>query len=137
MDEVQKILAAVKFCNLATVCDDGRPWNSPVFFVHDGESFYWWSDQKAVHSQNIARDPRVFITVYDSTVSENEAKAAYFQASARLLNASEIDKVTKLYNGRAKFFQLDANVTGGQRRRKSGSTTPARKTGIMLMLGSK
>lgn len=111
---VKDIVGSIKFCNIATVCEDGPPWNTPVFFVYDGElNFYWWSNQKAVHSQNILRDPRVFITVYDSTMPENKAKAAYFQAKAGLLDESEIRRITKLYNKRAKFFQLDENVTGG------------------------
>jgi nitroimidazol reductase NimA-like FMN-containing flavoprotein (pyridoxamine 5'-phosphate oxidase superfamily) len=115
MYEVEKILAGIKFCNLATVCEDGQPWNTPVFFVWDGENFYWWSNRKAVHSQNIARNPRIFITVYDSTLPEDQAKAAYFQASAKMLeDKDEILNATELYNQRAKSFQLDAKVTGGE-----------------------
>jgi uncharacterized protein YhbP (UPF0306 family) len=47
---------------LATVGPEG-PWAAALFYVNDAFSLYWLSDPRARHSQNIARHPRVAVTI--------------------------------------------------------------------------
>lgn len=76
-----KILNDVHYMVLATVCEDGSPWNSPVSASLDGGiSFTWGSSPKNTHSQNIRRDGRVFAVVFDSNAPEGQAKVSTCQA---------------------------------------------------------
>lgn len=49
---------------LATVGPDGV-WAAGIFYVNDGFTLYWLSDPKTRHSQNIAYNPQVAVTVHE------------------------------------------------------------------------
>jgi hypothetical protein len=79
----REILAKIHYINLATVNEDGSPWNTPVSASHDGQlNFFWGSSPDNVHSKNIKRDGRVFVTVYDSTVPEGTGEGLYLAGRA-------------------------------------------------------
>ncbi len=62
-----ELLQTIPYLNLAT-CAADRPWSSPVYAAHDGElNFYWSSWKEAIHSVNVARNPKASFTLYDST----------------------------------------------------------------------
>ena len=115
MKKVMQILDSTIFCTLSTVRDDGSPWASPVFFVFDeSHNIYWWTDLESVHSQNIDRDNRVFITVFNPYASEKDAAGVYMQAKARIIkDKKELTNAITLYNKRAKLFQLTEEITTG------------------------
>lgn len=72
------ILKTIHYINLATVCADGSPWNSPVSASFDEHlNFHWGSSSDNVHSQNIRNDARTFVVVYDSTAPEGTGEAVY------------------------------------------------------------
>ncbi|MCS7003287.1 MAG: PPOX class F420-dependent oxidoreductase [Dehalococcoidia bacterium] len=50
---------------LATVRSDGRPHVVPVWFDLDGDDVIIWTDSGSVKARNIARDPRVALSVDD------------------------------------------------------------------------
>lgn len=108
MDKVEKILKSVIYCNLATVCEDGTPWNTPVFFGFDNrKNIYWWSPLRAVHSQNVIRNHQVFITVFDSRAPEGKGEGVYIKATADVLEAeAAVNKAVKIYNNRSKVIKL-------------------------------
>jgi general stress protein 26 len=63
----QTVLRDIHHIPLATVNQDGSPHSSPVFLVFDKDlRGFWASSQGSLHSQNIARDPRVFLSIFDS-----------------------------------------------------------------------
>jgi uncharacterized pyridoxamine 5'-phosphate oxidase family protein len=79
-----KILDQIIYATIATVGEDGQPWNSPVFTAFDGElNFYWTSDKDAQHSQNIRANGKVFLAIYDSTVPQGTGEGVYIMAEAR------------------------------------------------------
>ncbi len=47
---------------LATVGPEG-PWAASLFYVNDAFLLYWLSDPRTRHSQNIARNPHVAVTI--------------------------------------------------------------------------
>jgi len=116
MDTARKILMSAEFCNLATVCDDGSPWNTPVFFVADEDNnLYWWSSLKAIHSQNILRDGRVFITILDPKATQKDGRAVYVQGIGEILkNQKDITEAMLLYNKRSVFVELTKDITAGE-----------------------
>ena len=85
-------LSNIANASLATLGADGHPWNTPVFVAFDAElTFYWSSQSRAVHSQNIARHPHVMLVIFDSRADDDSGHAVYVAATAReLTDAAEI-----------------------------------------------
>ena len=76
-----EVLNGAPYFNVATE-GDGQPWNCPVWAARDNElNLYWSSWIKAVHSENIARNPRTFLTIFDSTRKRgtNNMRCLYLQ----------------------------------------------------------
>jgi hypothetical protein len=79
-----ELLSGPPYFNVATAID-GQPWNSPVWAARDHDlNLYWSSWIKAVHSENIANNPRVFLTLFDSTRERgtNNMRCLYLQCTA-------------------------------------------------------
>ncbi len=96
IDSAVKILKSMKYMTLATVCEDGSPWNSPVAHSPLKELvFYWGSTEDSVHSQNIRRDKRVFVVVYDSTLPEGMGEGVYMKGEAEELD--EVEGLVRMY----------------------------------------
>ena len=90
------ILKDMKYMTIATVCDDGSPWNTPVGPTPSLDLiFRWGSNEESVHSQNIRRDKRVFIVVYDSHAPEGAGEGVYMKGEAEELN--EYEGTLKMY----------------------------------------
>lgn len=80
---IQKLLDTIPVAGLATANPDGSPWATALHFAHDGQYLYWFSSEKVVHSVNIARDPRVSLTLWSSDESEGLA-GVYIQSTAEI-----------------------------------------------------
>lgn len=86
-----ELIRTCPYANIATSFED-KPWNTPVFAVADDElNFYWSSWVKAVHSENLIKNPNVFLTLYDSTRPRgtNNFKCLYLQGIATPVTTSE------------------------------------------------
>ena len=98
---LQSMLKRVPFATIATVCPDGQPWNSPVFARLDEETLelYWVSWLNNQHSQNIARDPRIFVVIYDSRlVPFNKRQGLYMRMQARpLTNRAQLKRIREKF----------------------------------------
>ncbi len=81
--DLDRVLAANRYCVLGTADQAGTPWVTPVFFAPLGpDQLCWVSSPDSRHSRNIADRASIAITVYDSTVPVGQAEAAYFDAEA-------------------------------------------------------
>lgn len=97
------ILNANFYCVLATVCDDGAPWAVPIHFAYDSTYIYWLSHETTIHSRNIERDGRAFITVYDShqgPESPDRRGAVYISTVAQQLSGDEAMAARDIYADR-------------------------------------
>ena len=64
-DLAREILAANRYAVIATATPDGEPWVSPVYFVSQGlDALLWLSRPESQHSQLIAANERVAVTVF-------------------------------------------------------------------------
>jgi hypothetical protein len=92
---------------IATVCPDGRPWNSPVVGRFDADlNLYWVSWRENQHSQNIAYDPRIFVVVYDSHAPEGTGEGLYLRMRARAIDTPrDLKAASKVYD--TSFFAHD------------------------------
>lgn len=78
LQSAANILKTIHYINIATVCADGSPWNTPVSASFDENlNFYWGSSADNVHSQNIRYDARSFVVIYDSTADEGIGEGVY------------------------------------------------------------
>jgi uncharacterized protein YhbP (UPF0306 family) len=109
----EKLLKQSLYLNLSTVCEDGRPWGTPVFFVYDPDrmELYWWSPKNSQHSRNIKLNRRCFITIFDSHDKEGNGDGLYFEARAEeLIKSEEIERGIALYNKKSKAFSLSLGM---------------------------
>lgn len=61
------ILEAVELCSIATVGPSGEGYINTAFFCYTQSlDFYFVSDTGTIHSQNIARSPKIAIAVFDT-----------------------------------------------------------------------
>jgi len=85
-----ELVKAMPYLNLAT-CAADRPWSSPVYAVFDGDlNFYWSSWKEAVHSVNVARNPKASFTIYDSTRARgtNNHRCLYVECTVSTVTES-------------------------------------------------
>jgi hypothetical protein len=61
--ELNAFLAEERTCRVASVGADGRPHNSPLWFVWDGASLWLNSIVKSQRWTDIQRDPRVSVVI--------------------------------------------------------------------------
>ncbi len=94
----RKIMNDIVYITVATVNNDGTPWNSPVFCAYDSKyNFYWISSKNCVHSANIEQNHNVALVIYDSTVPEGEGVGVYVKAKADIVtNRREMEKALGL-----------------------------------------
>ena len=86
MNQVNELFAENILATLATVNADGTPWSTPLHVASDGEYIYWFSKESTVHSQNIARNPRVSLTLFSPDESRGP-KGVYVNGQVELLRA--------------------------------------------------
>jgi hypothetical protein len=67
IDRARELLRDIHHIPIGTVNEDGTPHVSPVFLAFDDTLHgFWASSPGSLHSQNITRDPRIFLNVFDS-----------------------------------------------------------------------
>lgn len=90
----KKLLQDSRHMTLATVCEDGSPWATPLRYVFDGSQLYWDSAETTVHAQNIARDNRVFVSIvnFDDPAG---SRALYLSSRAVILSGEHADLAKK------------------------------------------
>lgn len=112
------IIQLVRYPVLATVSNEGIPWNTPFERVYDEDlNFYLVSDKDNQHSRNIRANGKGFLVIYNSTVKEGGEKGVYLQVEVtEMTDSEEITRVRKLkksdYDGNGEEF-----LEGGSRRR--------------------
>jgi nitroimidazol reductase NimA-like FMN-containing flavoprotein (pyridoxamine 5'-phosphate oxidase superfamily) len=121
----REILENICYMAIAPVSSDGKPWNTPVYFACDeGFNLYWVSAKESYHSANIATNPAIFISIYDSTAPEGSAVGLYIKATARELeDAAQIRKACEcLYRRARRTPPLEAEFMGRSPRRAYRAT---------------
>ena len=82
-DAARRILESNRYAVLATVDPAGEPWATPVWFAHrDLDVLLWVSSPDTRHSQALATEPRLAVTVFDSGVEPGHGTAFYGRGRA-------------------------------------------------------
>jgi general stress protein 26 len=101
----QEVLRDIHHVAVATVNGDGSPHCSPVFMAFaDDLCGYWVSHPGSTHSQNIARDGKVFLAVFDS----REGHSGLFLSGT----ARELGRQSDAQEGLRYLQQLKARFYG-------------------------
>src|SRR5690349_13315806 len=67
---LNECLSSTQYCALGTV-DEKGVWVNPVYFAWDDKfNLYFISQMSSRHMQNIQKDPRVSIAIYNATRSK-------------------------------------------------------------------
>lgn len=101
-NECQQFLSEVVHGALATINEDGSPWVVPlhIFFDQSANAIVWFSHEKANHSANIIREPRVSMTAWGGTPSA----AAYIGGSAYKLEEAKKNDARALVEAKTGSF---------------------------------
>jgi Pyridoxamine 5'-phosphate oxidase len=98
-DIVRDIVDSNLYMVLGTADEDGRPWVSPVYYVADRYTeFYWVSSPEVTHSQNLARRREMSIVIFDSRVQPGSGRAVYMSAVGEEVSNSDIDRGIDIYS---------------------------------------
>ena len=96
-DKARALFEGNNFAHVATIEPDGRPQVSPVWIKHDGDDVIFSTTVGRRKHQNISRDPRVTVCVFDQadpyTYVEVRGTATMTEEGGRAL----IDEFAKKY----------------------------------------
>lgn len=96
-DQIAAILRDAADLTIATNREDGWPQATTVSFVADGVSIYFGTWTQSQKFKNIARDPRVSITVNPTYQTWNAIRGVSLAGRARrVADANEQNRVMKL-----------------------------------------
>jgi len=126
-DEVRTILNDNLVGAIATLNEDGSPWVSPVHIVSDDEAVYWFSKETAQHSVNVARDPRVSLTLFSPDLSRGP-KGIYVNGTVERLDVDATTESKKLLEAKIGFLPPNFVEAAGYRL-KIGELNRGKSTG--------
>jgi hypothetical protein len=122
--DLHDIFLNSKYLTIATVCSDGSPWATPLgWWAFDGGGCIVFDNRAGTtHADNLARDPRCFITIVN--YDHEKSRSAHIKTVARKLSGAEYDDAKKLILDRgldvsddifmAEIGKLDQKMTHGQ-----------------------
>lgn len=112
-EKANEVIETVPHLTIATVTINGRPWNTPVYAVHDSDyNFYWYSDLRSQHSENIGSEKEVFVVIYDSVPEDEDTIGVYMRGKAYRLeekDMAEMGIILDLYCKKAKIAKLETD----------------------------
>lgn len=97
IERARELIRTVRHVPVSTINEDGSPLSSPVFSTLDSTlNLYWASNADAQHSNNIRRDERVFLVLFDSM---EKGGGLYIEARAHeISNVAELDMALMVVN---------------------------------------
>lgn len=126
-DNIRAILDNNLVGAIATINEDGSPWVSPVHIVADGQAVYWFSMEDKQHSLNVARDPRVSLTLFSPDLSHGP-KGIYINGSVEKLDVDGTTEAKKLLEAKIGFLPPNFVETTGYKL-KIGELNRGKSTG--------
>lgn len=97
--EAHRLLDEANFAYVATVMADGSPQTTPVWAERDGDTVLFNTAKGRAKAENLARDPRVAVTVHDPgnpyTYVQIRGRAELIEDGAR----DHIDRLSRKYLG--------------------------------------
>jgi PPOX class probable F420-dependent enzyme len=92
-EEIRKLLDGRNFATVATLNRDGGPQTSVVWIVREGDTVLFSTTAGRQKARNLARDPRVSLTVFDTA---NPYQSVDIRGTVELIDDSEKSLPRKL-----------------------------------------
>lgn len=113
----REIIEKIKYVTIASITEDGLPWNSPLFSAYDEEfNFYWGTHKDSQKAKNIRANNNVFLAIYDSTVPPGTGEGVFVRAKVhQITDPDEVKRVYELLKARhapAHFWEWGAIQEG-------------------------
>ncbi len=103
-NSVKNLIEARTFANVATLMPDGSPQVTQTWVDHDGDTVLINTFEGSQKHRNVARDPRIALTVIDPKSEYNMAVIRGRVREVTFDGAEEhIDKMAKKYLGQDKY----------------------------------
>ena len=104
--EVRHFIAAQNTLTLATANADGSPHACDLFYAYADEAFYFLSDPKTRHAQNLAREPRVSATIHGAARGWQDIRGIQMEGTAaRVDDGAERARAFAQYLARYAFVR--------------------------------
>lgn len=94
--KIRQYLETHRVATLATSSGD-LPWAAAVFYAMDGTVLYFLSSPKSRHCRNLAKNPRVALTVQEEYADWLDIKGVQLEGEAREISGAEEERARKLY----------------------------------------
>lgn len=112
---VDKLLKENLYLTLAVADKKGTPWIANLYYAYDNDySIYWYSSKETVHSKLIRQNPKVAISIFNSTAVGDDVDAVYIEAKAHEVTSKvELLKGLAVYATKmikTKFAKKDASA---------------------------
>lgn len=105
-----ELIKTNNYITVATVDENGEPWNSPLNTAFDEDlNFYWKSPNDCQHSFNIRNNGKVFFVLFDSHAEVGKGIGVYFKGHAMQLEEDEPEEIQKGNNLIAKRISTNAS----------------------------
>lgn len=91
-EHLQELLQHICFATISTVCPGGQPWGTPMVVKFDDDlNMYWVTNKFSRHLHNLEHEPRMFATVYDSSLPNGDPAidALYVEMTGEVLATPE------------------------------------------------
>jgi len=127
--EVAAVIAEGRDMTIATLMPDGAPHASTVSYASRGEVIYFGCSAKSQKAANLARDPRVALTINLPYRDWAEIRGVAFQGRARRLSAgADLEAAALLFMN--KFSEIAQFVSASPDELALFEVTP---TGVALL----
>ncbi|MCP6719459.1 MAG: pyridoxamine 5'-phosphate oxidase family protein [Patescibacteria group bacterium] len=99
---LEECMQSTEFCCLATV-DDNGVWSNTIYFAWDDNlNLYFISQPQSHHMKNLVKDPRIAISIYNTTQSTfDDVAGIQLDGEAHILTEkTEVNGAYAIYYGR-------------------------------------
>lgn len=102
---LKQFLAAHTTLTLATLAEDGRPQAASLFYAELPDlSLIFISEQRVGHSQNIARDDRVAVTIYSDGQQWQTIRGVQLEGHCLALSGEAVQSARAAYLSKYPFI---------------------------------
>lgn len=110
---IKQFLAAHTTLTLATLAEDGRPQTAPLFYAElDDLSLIFISEQRARHSQNLARDERVAAAIYADGQQWQSIRGVQLEGRCAALAGAAAEAARRAYLAKYPFIMENQLLAG-------------------------
>ena len=103
-EEIGEYLSKRKYLNLATSSKNGKPLSHPIAYINIGTDVYFSTNKTTRKAKNIAENPNVAYSVYDSTDHLDEIRLVQMEGvAAEITDKTKYEDILQKLNGKFPF----------------------------------